>query len=73
LAFFDLSFLCDDRAFIVLIRFLIVNLTEKKIPLIDDTPAELKCTVCLLPMQYQKKINDVFLKLGALLNENSVL
>jgi len=61
LVFFDLSFVCDNRAFIDLIQFLIVNLTEKKIPLVDDTPAELKCTVCLLPMQYQKKINDVFL------------
>lgn len=34
---------------------------EKKIPLVDDIPAELQCTVCLLPMQYQKKINNVFL------------
>lgn len=34
---------------------------KKKIPLMDDTPDELLCTVCLLPMQYQKKINNVFL------------
>lgn len=51
----------DDRAFIDLTQFLIVNLTEKKIPLVNDSPSELKCTVCLLPMQYQKKINNVFL------------
>jgi hypothetical protein len=36
-------------------------LTEKKIPLVDEILAELKCTVCLLPMQYQKKTNNVFL------------
>jgi len=41
-------------------QLLIVNLTEK-IPLVDDTPSELRCTVCLLPMQYQKKINNAFL------------
>ncbi len=27
----------------------------------NNSPDELLCTVCLLPMQYQKKINDVFL------------
>jgi len=36
-------------------------LNKKKIPLIHDSLDELLCTVCLLPMQYQKKINDVFL------------
>jgi len=36
-------------------------LIKKKIPLIDDVPNELLCTSCLLPMQYQKKTNDVYL------------
>ncbi|QUC63945.1 hypothetical protein NsoK4_05635 [Nitrosopumilus sp. K4] len=32
----------------------------KKIPLVDDPPDELLCTVCLLPMQYQSKLQDSF-------------
>ena len=33
-----------------------------KIPMIDDSiPEELRCTTCLLPMQYQKKVEDKFL------------
>lgn len=33
-----------------------------KIPIIDDSPAkELKCTTCLLPMQYQLKKDNKFL------------
>ena len=33
-----------------------------KIPLIDDSsPEELKCTTCLLPMQYQTKKDGKFL------------
>jgi len=33
-----------------------------KIPLVDDSsPEELKCTTCLLPMQYQSKKNGKFL------------
>ncbi len=32
-----------------------------KIPVLDDSlPDELKCTSCLLPMQYQKKKNGKF-------------
>jgi hypothetical protein len=41
--------------------FLFVTLNKEKIPLINDVLDELLCTVCLLPMQYQKKINNVFL------------
>ncbi len=33
---------------------------KKKIPIIDDFSNELVCTVCLLPMQYQLKIDDCF-------------
>ena len=33
-----------------------------KIPMMGDSiPEELKCTTCLLPIQYQKKINEKFL------------
>ena len=33
-----------------------------KIPLVDDSVSEeLKCTTCLLPMQYQTKRNEKFL------------
>ena len=33
-----------------------------KIPLVDDfPPEELKCTTCLLPMQYQTKRDGKFL------------
>ena len=32
-----------------------------KIPVFDDSiPDELRCTSCLLPMQYQKKKNGIF-------------
>ncbi|EPA04244.1 hypothetical protein BG20_I2366, partial [Candidatus Nitrosarchaeum limnium BG20] len=34
---------------------------KKKIPLIDDAPEGFLCTSCLLPMQYQKKINNAYL------------
>ncbi|MSV26808.1 MAG: hypothetical protein CK527_01730 [Nitrosarchaeum sp.] len=34
---------------------------EKNIPPVNDVPNELLCTVCLLPMQYQKKVNGIFL------------
>jgi len=33
----------------------------KKSPLIQDLPEEIQCTSCMLPMQYQNKINDKFL------------
>jgi len=36
-------------------------LNDDKIPLIRDTIKELLCTTCLLPMQYQKKMDNVFL------------
>jgi len=36
-------------------------LNDDKIPLIRDTTKELLCTACLLPMQYQKKMDNVFL------------
>ena len=40
--------------------FLFVTMT--KIPMVDDTPPEeLKCTTCLLPMQYQTKKDGKFL------------
>lgn len=32
-----------------------------KIPIFDDTPKELRCTTCLLPMQYQTKKDKKFL------------
>jgi ribosomal protein L37AE/L43A len=33
-----------------------------KIPMVNDsTPEELKCTTCLLPMQYQTKRDEKFL------------
>lgn len=33
-----------------------------KIPIVgDSTPKELRCTTCLLPMQYQAKKDDKFL------------
>lgn len=32
-----------------------------KIPIVDDTPKELRCTTCLLPMQYQTKKDKKFL------------
>ncbi len=33
-----------------------------KIPMVDDAiPEELRCTTCLLPMQYQTKIDGKFL------------
>ena len=33
-----------------------------KIPMIDDSPTEaLRCTTCLLPMQYQSKKDNKFL------------
>lgn len=32
-----------------------------KIPIIDESPKELRCTTCLLPMQYQTKKNGKFL------------
>ena len=33
-----------------------------KIPMVDDSlPEELKCTTCLLPMQYQSKKDNKFL------------
>jgi ribosomal protein L37AE/L43A len=32
-----------------------------KIPIIDGTPEELRCTTCLLPMQYQTKKDEKFL------------
>ena len=35
-------------------------MTKKKIPLIDEFCNDIVCTVCLLPMQYQLKINDCF-------------
>jgi ribosomal protein L37AE/L43A len=35
---------------------------DKKIPFAQDTPKEnFQCTSCLLPMQYQSKIEDKFL------------
>jgi len=54
-------FIDHNRAFIDLKSFLFINLNKKKIPLASDTPDELLCTACLLPMQYQKKINNAFL------------
>lgn len=33
---------------------------EKKIPVINDTLDDLVCTSCLLPMQYQSKMQDDF-------------
>jgi hypothetical protein len=40
--------------------FLFINLNNDKIPLMRNAE-ELLCTTCLLPMQYQKKIDNVFL------------
>ena len=34
---------------------------NSKIPMAKDPPEELLCTSCLLPMQYQSKIDDKFL------------
>ncbi len=34
---------------------------SNKIPMAGGSPEEIHCTSCLLPMQYQKKINDKFL------------
>jgi len=35
---------------------------EKKLPMVDsdDIPKSLDCTTCLLPMQYQKKVDGKF-------------
>jgi ribosomal protein L37AE/L43A len=33
----------------------------KKTPLIQDLPEEIQCTSCMLPMQYQTKIQEKFL------------
>ena len=35
---------------------------KKELPIIDSTeiPQSLDCTTCLLPMQYQKKIDEKF-------------
>lgn len=34
---------------------------KNKIPLVDDLHDNLICTSCLLPMQYQTKIQDCFI------------
>lgn len=34
---------------------------NKKIPEINEPSKEISCTTCLLPMQYQNKINEKFL------------
>ncbi len=34
---------------------------NKKIPLIQDLPEKIQYTSCMLPMQYQTKIQDKFL------------
>ena len=35
---------------------------KKQLPMVDSTemPESLDCTTCLLPMQYQKKVNGKF-------------
>jgi hypothetical protein len=46
-------------------RFIVKRLSPfsliKKSPVIQDLPEEIQCTSCMLPMQYQNKINDKFL------------
>ena len=36
---------------------------KKELPMVDssDIPESLDCTTCLLPMQYQKKIDEKFI------------
>ena len=36
---------------------------KKELPMVDSSeiPESLDCTTCLLPMQYQKKIDDKFI------------
>jgi hypothetical protein len=56
LSFFELIFVIGILYFDDSLYFM------TKIPLIDDSPPEeLKCTTCLLPMQYQTKKDGKFL------------
>ena len=42
------------------------NSEKKQLPMVDSTemPESLDCTTCLLPMQYQKKVDGKFLPVG---------